>query len=55
VPDDPENYLRTVCLGYHLEQLPEALRDGYVKAVLSRAGAELDYVRLNITARRPAA
>jgi trans-aconitate 2-methyltransferase len=54
VPDDPEDYLRTVCLGYHLEQLPEDLRDGYVAAVLERAGDELDYVRLNITARRPA-
>jgi trans-aconitate 2-methyltransferase len=52
VPDDPEDYLRTVCLGYHLEQLPEELRDGYVEAVLARAGDELDYVRLNITARR---
>jgi trans-aconitate 2-methyltransferase len=53
VPDDPGNYLRTVCLGYHLEQLPDELRDGYVEAVLERAGEELDYVRLNITARRP--
>jgi trans-aconitate 2-methyltransferase len=52
VPDDPEDYLRTVCLGYHLEQLPEELREGYVEAVLARAGDELDYVRLNITARR---
>ena len=52
VPDDPENYLRTVCLGYHLEQLPEALRPDYVRAVLERAGDELDYVRLNIVARR---
>jgi trans-aconitate 2-methyltransferase len=53
VPDDPSDYLRTVCLGYHLEQLPEELRDGYVSAVLERAPEELDYVRLNITARRP--
>jgi trans-aconitate 2-methyltransferase len=53
VPDDPANYLRTVCLGYHLEQLPEALRDDFVEAVLARSSAELDYVRLNITARRP--
>jgi trans-aconitate 2-methyltransferase len=53
VPDDPTDYLRTVCLGYHLEQLPEELRDGYVDAVRIRAGDELDYVRLNITARRP--
>jgi trans-aconitate 2-methyltransferase len=51
-PDDPEDYLRTVCLGYHLEQLPEELRAGYVTSVLGRAGDELDYVRLNITARR---
>jgi len=53
VPEDPTNYLRTVCLGYHLEQLPEELRDAFVEAVLARSGAELDYVRLNITARRP--
>jgi trans-aconitate 2-methyltransferase len=53
VPDDPGDYLRTVCLGYHLEQLPEELRDGYVAAVLERSDAELDYVRLNISASRP--
>jgi trans-aconitate 2-methyltransferase len=52
-PDDPGDYLRTVCLGYHLEQLPEELRDGYVAAVLERSDPELDYVRLNIRARRP--
>ena len=52
IPEDPANYLRTVCLGYHLEQLPEELRDSYVAAVLARSGAELDYVRLNIMARR---
>jgi trans-aconitate 2-methyltransferase len=53
VPDDPGDYLRTVCLGYHLERLPEVLRDAYTEAVLERADPELDYVRLNITARRP--
>jgi trans-aconitate 2-methyltransferase len=53
VPDDPTDYLRTICLGYHLEQLPEELRDGFVEVVRERAGTELDYVRLNITARRP--
>jgi trans-aconitate 2-methyltransferase len=52
-PDDPEDYLRTVCLGYHLEQLPEDLRDDYVRAVLKRSGDELDYVRLNLMAARP--
>jgi len=51
VPDDPEDYLRTVCLGYHLEQLPDALRTPYVRTVHERAGDELDYVRLNIVAR----
>ncbi len=49
-PDDPVDYLRTVCLGYHVEQLPEDLRDGFVHAVLGRSGPELDYVRLNIRA-----
>jgi trans-aconitate 2-methyltransferase len=53
-PDDPEDYLRTVCLGYHLEELPEQLRAAYVRAVLERAGAELDYVRLNIVAHKRA-
>jgi trans-aconitate 2-methyltransferase len=53
-PEDPEDYLRTVCLGYHLEQLPEELRNDYVRAVLERSGEELDYVRLNINARHPA-
>ena len=53
-PDDPEDYLRTVCLGYHLEELPEQLRAAYVRAVLERAGPELDYVRLNIVARKEA-
>jgi trans-aconitate 2-methyltransferase len=53
VPDDPGDYLRTVCLGYHLERLPEELREAYAEAVLRRADPELDYVRLNIVARRP--
>jgi trans-aconitate 2-methyltransferase len=51
-PEDPEDYLRTICLGYHLEQLPEDLDDDYVRAVLERSGGELDYVRLNIVASR---
>jgi trans-aconitate 2-methyltransferase len=52
-PPDPSNYLRTVCLGHHLATLPEELHDGYVEAVRDRCGGELDYVRLNIDARRP--
>ena len=52
VPEFTEEYLRTVCLGHHLERLPEHLRDDYVRGVAERCGqpVELDYVRLNITA-----
>jgi trans-aconitate 2-methyltransferase len=52
-PPDPTGFLRTVCLRRHLERLPEKLRAGYTDAVRERCGSELDYVRLNITARRP--
>ena len=54
VPPDPRDYMRTVCLGCHLERLPGALRDAYLDAVVERAGPqpELHYVRLNIVARR---
>jgi trans-aconitate 2-methyltransferase len=52
-PPDPTGFLRTVCLRHHLERLPEALRPRYVEAVRERCGRELDYVRLNIDARRP--
>jgi trans-aconitate 2-methyltransferase len=51
-PPDPSGFLRTVCLGPHLEQLPEELREPYVAAVHDRCGSELDYVRLNLLARR---
>jgi trans-aconitate 2-methyltransferase len=53
VPPEPRAYMRTVCLGHHLEQLPEALRDPFVDGVAERFGesTELDYVRLNIVAR----
>jgi trans-aconitate 2-methyltransferase len=55
VPELTEPYLRTVCLGHHLERLPEHLRDGFVREVAERCGqpVELDYVRLNMVARRP--
>jgi trans-aconitate 2-methyltransferase len=55
VPDNPHDYLRTLCLGYHFESLPEELRDDFVAVVVERCGepVELDYVRLNIDARRP--
>ena len=56
VPRHGEEYLRTVCLGHHVERLPSELREPFVRAVAERCGQplELDYVRLNITARRPA-
>jgi trans-aconitate 2-methyltransferase len=51
-PEDPATYLRTVCLGPHLEQLPAELHDAFVRQVRERAGDELDYVRLNVVAVR---
>jgi trans-aconitate 2-methyltransferase len=53
-PREPRDYIRTVCLGHHLQKLPEELRAPYVNAVAERMGdpMEIDYVRLNISARR---
>ena len=55
-PPEPEAFIRTVCLGSHLDQLPDDLREDYLDGVLERLGAdpELDYVRLNISARKQA-
>jgi len=54
-PREPREFLRVVCLGPHLERLPEHLHEQYVDAVLEYAPRPLalDYVRLNISARRP--
>ena len=52
-PPDPSHYLRTVCLGPHLTALPDELGSPYVEAVRARWGGELDYVRLNICAKKP--
>lgn len=53
-PGEPfETYLRTVVLGAHLERLPAAEHDAFVRAVAERIPEPLiDYVRLNIVARR---
>jgi trans-aconitate 2-methyltransferase len=53
-PEEPAAFIRTVCLVHHLERLPEELREDYVDTVAERMGPEptLDYVRLNIVARR---
>jgi trans-aconitate 2-methyltransferase len=53
-PEDPRAYFTSVCLGPHLERLPDELRQPFVEEVYARAGGELDYVRLNMDARRPA-
>lgn len=54
VPPDPPAYLSSVCCGPHLERLPAQLHDRFVAEVLTELGEppELDYVRLNIGARR---
>jgi trans-aconitate 2-methyltransferase len=53
-PEDPLEFARTVCLGNHLEALPEELRERYAEDVVRRSGEPLtlEYVRLNIDARR---
>lgn len=54
-PPEPEPFLRSICLHPHTERLPAALRDAYIADVIAQAGEPLvlDYVRLNIDARRP--
>ena len=53
--EEPRTYFATVMLGSHLERLPEDERDAYVDAVLAELPRPIrvDYVRLNIVARRP--
>jgi len=53
VPPEPAEFLRTVCLGPHVDRLPEELRDRFVADVLAGEAEplELEYVRLNIEAR----
>jgi trans-aconitate 2-methyltransferase len=53
-PREPREFLRTVCLGPHLERLPESLHEQYLDAVLEYIPRPLtlDYVRLNISARK---
>jgi trans-aconitate 2-methyltransferase len=55
-PADPRTFIQTVCLVRHLDPLPVELRDPFVDRVLERSGQPfvLEYVRLNMTARRPA-
>ena len=52
IPPEPAEFLRTVCLGPHMDRLPEELRDPFVADVLALEDDPLvlDYVRLNIDA-----
>jgi trans-aconitate 2-methyltransferase len=51
-----EEFLGTVCLRVHVATLPEERRGPFVREVAARMPDRvLDYVRLNITARRAAA
>jgi len=52
---EPHAYLATAVLPLHLERLPEELREPFVAAVVEEMPrpTTLDYVRLNIAARRP--
>jgi trans-aconitate 2-methyltransferase len=53
-PKEPLPFLRTVTLGPHLSRLPADLQTPFVDAVAEGMGEplQLDYVRLNIEARR---
>jgi trans-aconitate 2-methyltransferase len=59
--DEATEFLATVVLRHHLERLPGDLRGPFARAVAERRAADdpsgrvvLDYVRLNLEARRPA-
>jgi trans-aconitate 2-methyltransferase len=51
---DGRAFISTVCLVRHLDRIPAERRDAFVDDVLARYGEPvvLDYVRLNMTARR---
>ena len=53
-PEDPKQFVQTVCLVRHLDPLPPQLRDEFIDQVLARCSHPLvlKYVRLNMTARR---
>ena len=54
-PEDPYAFTTTVTMGLHLSRLPEELHRPFAEAVLELEDDPLvlDYVRLNIEARRP--
>lgn len=56
-PREPRAFVRSVGLARHMQRLPEELREAFVDAVLGSMPRPLvlEYVRLNISARRPGA
>lgn len=54
-PDDPHEYLSTIILGAHTDRLPLDRRSAFVEEVVAEmpAPVTIDYVRLNIDARKP--
>jgi trans-aconitate 2-methyltransferase len=54
-PPDPRAFVASVGLNKHLDRLPDELRDEFIDAVLGSMARPLvlEYVRLNISARRP--
>src|SRR5919197_2197665 len=54
-PDDPAGYLGAICCGSFLERLPADLHEAFVEQVVAALAEPvvLEYVRLNILARRP--
>jgi trans-aconitate 2-methyltransferase len=54
-PDDAAGYLGAICCGSFVERLPEELRETFVEEVVAELPEPvvLEYVRLNILARRP--
>jgi trans-aconitate 2-methyltransferase len=54
---EPRPFVETVCLVRHLDPLPDELRRPFIDAVLEWTGVPLtlEYVRLNMTSRKPSA
>ena len=54
-PPEPEEFVRTCGLAKHLARLPQELHDEFVDAVLGSMPwpLTLEYVRLNVSARKP--
>lgn len=55
-PPEPAEFLRTVCLGPHVDRLPDGLRTPFIERVLEAEPEplRLEYVRLNLEASAPA-